>query len=73
MGVVEGGPAASKLRPGDVIVKVGDMAVQNLELGDVVQAIRGELGTEVELWVRRGNGEPQRIVFERKRVSWTPR
>lgn len=70
MGLVEGGPAAKKLRPGDIIVQVDDTPVSTLDLGDVVQAIRGELGTEVVLWVQRGQGEPQRISFSRSRVSW---
>lgn len=73
MGTVEGGPAEKQLKAGDIIVQVDDTPVSALELGDVVQSIRGEQGTEVVLWVQRGGGEPQRITFSRARVSWQQR
>jgi len=67
--IVEGGPAANLLSAGDVIVSVDGKATVGLSLGDVANAIRGELGTEVTLMVRRGgNGEPERIVVRRERV-----
>jgi hypothetical protein len=72
--IVEGGPAASRLSAGDVIVAVDGKATAGLPLGDVANAIRGELGTEVTLLVRReGAGEPERVVVRRDRVSMPDR
>lgn len=67
--LVNGGPASEALEPGDIIVRVGDINASNGDLKTVVQAIRGEAGTDVELWVRRkGSEEPQRVVITRDRV-----
>jgi hypothetical protein len=72
--IVEGGPAASRLSAGDVIVSVDGKATAGLPLGDVANAIRGELGTDVTLVVRRGGaGEPERVVVRRERVSMPER
>ncbi len=72
--IVEGGPAARVLNEGDVVVSVDGRAVAGLPLGDVANAIRGELGTEVTLVVRRGGeGEPERVVLRRDRVSMPER
>jgi C-terminal processing protease CtpA/Prc len=39
-----------------------------------VQAIRGEEGTDVVLWVKRGGrGEPERVVLTRQRVAFERR
>jgi len=71
-GLVPRGPAESKLQVGDVIVQVDDQMVKDIDLGDVVQAIRGEAGTDVVVWVQRaGAREPQRVSFERARVSFS--
>jgi carboxyl-terminal processing protease len=62
------------LSAGDVIVSVEGRATAGLPLGDVANAIRGELGTDVTLVVRRGGaGEPERVVVRRDRVSMPER
>ncbi len=67
--VVRDGPAAEVLEKGDVVVMVGDLSARKAGLRGVVQAIRGEEGTDVVLWVkRRGRGEPERVVLTRARV-----
>lgn len=67
--IVDDGPAASALAEGDVIVMVDGVEARGAGLSKVAQAIRGEVGTEVELWVRRGGeGEPERVVLTRDRV-----
>jgi hypothetical protein len=72
--LVENGPAARVLSAGDVIVSVDGRATAGLPLGDVANAIRGELGTDVTLVVRRGGaGEPERVVVRRDRVSMPER
>lgn len=67
--IVDGGPAAEALEAGDVVVMVDGVSARGAGLAKVAQAIRGEVGTEVELWVRRGGvGEPQRITLTRQQV-----
>ncbi len=67
--LIEGGPAAEVLQAGDLVVMVGDVNARDAEFPAVAQAIRGEAGTPVVLWVvRGGDPEPQRIVIERRRV-----
>ena len=67
--VLDGGPASEVLQAGDVIVMVDGDDVTQTDMMAVVQAIRGEIGTDVELWVRRnGAEEPERVVITRERV-----
>jgi len=68
--LLPGGPAEAVLHKGDVVVMVGDLDVSTVGLKEVAQAIRGEAGSEVVLWVRRpGQTEPQRVVITRARVT----
>lgn len=68
-GILEGGAASGQLQEGDLIVMVGELAADRAELGEIVQRIRGEAGSEVVLWVRRaGSSVPERVVLERRRV-----
>lgn len=72
--LLDGGPAAEALQKGDVIVMVGDDPVRGGDVGPVAQAIRGEEGTDVVLWVKRGGqGEPERVVITRGRVTMPDR
>jgi len=67
--LVEGGPASEALKEGDVVVMVGEVDARKGGIGAVAQAIRGEEGTDVVLWVKRqGRGEPERVVITRARV-----
>ena len=67
--LVDEGPAASQLEPGDLIVMVNGRHTARADMGKMVQSIRGEVGTEVELWVRReGEEEPRRVTITRGRV-----
>lgn len=72
--LVAGGPAEAALQKGDVVVMVGDLDVSTVGLKEVAQAIRGEAGSEVVLWVRRpGQSEPQRVVITRALVTMPAR
>jgi carboxyl-terminal processing protease len=69
--LISGGAAEGKLHEGDVIVMVNDLKTVGTDLSEVVQAIRGELGSDVTLWVLRGGqGDPERISLQRGRVSF---
>lgn len=53
--IEEKGPAAAAgMQVGDVLVKAGDVDLQNMELSDMVGVIRGKKGTEVEITFLRG-------------------
>ncbi|MFO0725166.1 MAG: carboxypeptidase regulatory-like domain-containing protein [Myxococcota bacterium] len=70
-GLLPGGAAEGKLHQGDVIVMVNDLKTVGTDLSEIVQAIRGELGSDVTLWVLRGGqGDPERISLQRGRVSF---
>jgi hypothetical protein len=69
--LIQGGPAAEVLMAGDVVVMVDDLEVAGASLKEVAQAIRGEVDTDVVLWVKRaGEAEPVRVVITRKRVQY---
>jgi carboxyl-terminal processing protease len=73
--VLEDGPAAqSGLRAGDVIVRVDDVLAAKLGLGEVIDLIRGERGTEVRLEVQRGPAaQTHFLIIDRGRVSYQRR
>jgi len=62
--IVPGSPAwrSGELKAGDLILKVGEgskepVDVSNMPIDDVVQLIRGKKGTEVQLTVKKPDGE----------------
>ena len=59
------------VQAGDVLLRVDGEPVQGRRLGDVVQRLRGEPGTAVEVTVRRGEGgtEPRRFQLERGTIQ----
>lgn len=53
--VIEGTPAyGAKLKPGDIIVKVGSKDISGLKTSQVADLVRGPEGTSVNLTVKRG-------------------
>lgn len=65
------------IRPGDVLIRVDGQDVSGQAVGDVVERVRGEEGTQVTLTFRR-EGEPDPLTFtltrsaiETSSVSWT--
>ncbi len=68
--IIDDGPAADALQKGDVIVMVNGTSARG-RLRQTVQAIRGEEGSDVVLWVKRGGrGEPERVVLTPQRVAF---
>ncbi len=59
------------LQAGDVLLRVDGEPVQGTRLNDVVERLRGEPGTDVELTVRRGEGstEPRHFELERGTIQ----
>ena len=67
--VLKGTPAEkSGLRAQDVILGINDQAVEGKSLDDVVQQVRGEVGTTVKLAVMRGK-DAKSFSIERSEVT----
>jgi carboxyl-terminal processing protease len=64
-------PAArAGIQPGDVVVSVDDMPVDDANVEDTVSRMRGEPGTEVTLSVLRdGRGDPVRFALTRAHIQ----
>ncbi len=64
---MDGTPAArAGIRPGDRIVRIGDVSVTNTSLAEAVNYLRGKPGTSVSVWVEREN-ESQWLHFTLER------
>jgi Periplasmic protease len=75
---IEGTPAfRAGIKPGDVILEINGEDTSNMSLMDVVQRIRGKVGTKVQLTIyRKGMEKPMKIELERalikiESVRWT--
>jgi carboxyl-terminal processing protease len=75
---IEGTPAfKAGIKPGDVILEIDGEDTSNMSLIDVVQRIRGKVGTKVQLTIyRKGMEKPMKIELERalikiESVKWT--
>ena len=67
---IEGSPAdRAGLKPGDLITKVGDMAVKGLSLSEAVKHIRGKPGTKVTLTIfRRDENRTFPVTLTREEI-----
>lgn len=67
---MEGTPAwKAGIKAGDVIVRIDDESTENMPLQDAVDRMRGEVGSQVTLYVkRRGWVEPKPIVITRELI-----
>jgi carboxyl-terminal processing protease len=63
----DGSPAAQAgIKPGDLISAIDGDPAYDLTLGEAEQKLRGALGSEVELTLRRGNGLPVKVRVNRQ-------
>ncbi len=67
----DGSPAKEAgIRPGDIIIKIGEESTFGLDLTEAVKKIRGAAGTTVNLTVGRdGVKEPFNVVIKRGRIT----
>ncbi len=72
--IIPGGPASeADIRPGDVVLAVGDELVAGKHVGAVADLIRGPEGTSVTLTLRReGRAEPVTVSVSRRQVTLPP-
>jgi len=70
MSTVEGGPAGrSGLAAGDAILAVDNLPVAGLPLQQLVQRLRGPVGSEVAVTVMRRSGQTTTISLVRERIT----
>lgn len=64
---IDGTPAAKQgIRAQDRIVRIGDESTVNMNLNEAVNRLRGEPGTDVELWIQRSTwAEPRQFTVTR--------
>jgi carboxyl-terminal processing protease len=62
------GSAAARagIKPGDLIFSIDKQPTYDLTLGEVEQKLRGPVGSEIELALRRGNTGPIKIKIRRE-------
>ena len=63
----DGSPAAAAgIKPGDLIFTIDNEPTYDLTLGEAEQKLRGPVGSEVELTLRRGNDRPIKVAVKRE-------
>lgn len=63
----DGSPAAKAgIKPGDLIFTIDKDPTYDLTLGEAEQKLRGPVGSEVELSLRRGNEGPVKVTLKRE-------
>ena len=63
----DGSPAAQAgIKPGDLIFSIDKQPTYDLTLGEAEQKLRGPVGSEIELALRRGNTGPTKIKIKRE-------
>lgn len=66
----DGSPAArSRINPGDLISAIDKDPTYDLTLSEAEQKLRGPVGSQVELSLRRGNQAPIKVTVNRERYK----
>ena len=68
---VDGSPASKAgIQAGDLILKIDETFVKGLSLGEAVELMRGEIGSEIELMVLSdGDDKPHQVTLERDKIQ----
>ena len=57
------------IEPGDLIIKIGDIDTSTLTMDEVLGLLRGQIGTSVEVTIRRGKSMEFSVVLERALIE----
>ncbi len=68
---VDGSPASKAgIQAGDLILKIDETFVKGLTLGEAVELMRGEVGSEIELMVlSEGDEKPHQVTLTRDKIQ----
>ncbi len=67
--VREGSSAArAGLKGGEIILKIGSRTVDGLEIREVIKLLRGEIGSEVRILLRTGEGKVKEVLLIREPI-----
>lgn len=68
---IDESPAAEAgIEPGDQIIAIEDRSTRTMSIDEAVQIMRGEVGTEVTVTIRRpGKTEPFEVTLERREIE----
>ena len=68
---VDDSPASKAgIQAGDLILKIDDTFVKGLSLGEAVELMRGEVGSEIELMVlSEGEENPRQVTLKRDKIQ----
>lgn len=67
---MRGSPAEEAgLQPGDVVIEVDGVSVEDMTMEDAVGRVRGPEGTSVNLTIERDDEEPFQVTVERARIE----
>lgn len=67
---IEGTPAYSAgVQPGDLITHIDGDSVVEMSLGDAVERMRGEVGTDITITLQRGEREPFDLTITRDTIT----
>src|SRR5262249_33946362 len=53
------------IKAGDRIVRIEKESTVNMMLNDAVNRLRGDPGTNVEVWIQRGDAQPKKYTLRR--------
>lgn len=68
--VLEGSSALEQgVQPGDWLIAAGGVTAKENGYAEMIDAIRGEEGTEVEVTIQRDGAEPFTVTLERQRMA----
>lgn len=66
---IKGTPAdKASLLPGDIILRVNDTVIQNMDVNEAVRMIRGPKGTKVKLLIQRAKQSPFEVEITRDTI-----
>lgn len=57
------------VKAGDRIDKIGNESTVNMELGEAVDRLRGEVGTQIEITLSDDDGPPRELTMTRDRIE----
>lgn len=66
---ITGSPAeAAGIKAGDIVIRVDDESIEGMPIGDIIDRVKGPAGSEVKLWIKRGE-QGREIMVKRGKIT----